>query len=186
MASSVIISFYSQGLRVIKINKDKLSEIKTNVALFIADCTCPWLTTIRSLMTLIARFMGPTWGPSGADRTQVGPMLAPWTLLSGCAGHVRIPFAHETVVRTRQLFTRYSLLDWFVPRYGTDEKSHWHPSTDCQEWKNWIYFIIVRYKILAFTLHFHTVSLSLNYWFTNSLLRILYNILQLLFANWIV
>ena len=26
---------------------------------------------------LIARFMGPTWGPSGADRTQVGPMLAP-------------------------------------------------------------------------------------------------------------
>ena len=23
------------------------------------------------------------WGPSGADRTQVGPMLAPWTLLSG-------------------------------------------------------------------------------------------------------
>ena len=32
---------------------------------------------------LIAEFMGPTWGPSGADRTQVGPMLAPWTLLSG-------------------------------------------------------------------------------------------------------
>ena len=27
--------------------------------------------------------MGPTWGPSEADRTQVGPMLAPWTLLSG-------------------------------------------------------------------------------------------------------
>ena len=27
--------------------------------------------------------MGPTWGPSGADRTQVGPMLARWTLLSG-------------------------------------------------------------------------------------------------------
>ena len=28
-------------------------------------------------------FMGPTRGPSGADRTQVGPMLAPWTMLSG-------------------------------------------------------------------------------------------------------
>ena len=26
---------------------------------------------------------GATWGPSGADRTQVGSMLAPWTLLSG-------------------------------------------------------------------------------------------------------
>ena len=34
-------------------------------------------------LTLIARFMEPTWGLSGADRTQVGPMLAPWTLLSG-------------------------------------------------------------------------------------------------------
>ena len=32
---------------------------------------------------LMARLMWPTWGPSGADRTQVGPMLAPWTLLSG-------------------------------------------------------------------------------------------------------
>ena len=32
---------------------------------------------------LIPRFMGPTWGPSGTDRTQLGPMLAPWILLSG-------------------------------------------------------------------------------------------------------
>ena len=31
--------------------------------------------------SMIARFMGPTWGPSGATRTQVGPN--PWTLLSG-------------------------------------------------------------------------------------------------------
>ena len=35
---------------------------------------------------LIARFMGPTWGTSGADRTRVGPMLVPWTLLSGGGG----------------------------------------------------------------------------------------------------
>ena len=41
-----------------------------------------WLIT-DSEWALIARFMGPTWGPSGADRTQVGPMLAAWTLLSG-------------------------------------------------------------------------------------------------------
>ena len=33
--------------------------------------------------TLITRFMGPTWGPPGAARTQAGPMLATWTLLSG-------------------------------------------------------------------------------------------------------
>ena len=34
-------------------------------------------------LTLIARLIGPTWGPSGADRTQMVPLLAPWTLQSG-------------------------------------------------------------------------------------------------------
>ena len=33
--------------------------------------------------SLMARFMGPTWGPPRADRTQVDPMWAKWTLLSG-------------------------------------------------------------------------------------------------------
>ena len=48
-----------------------------------------WLLTAPTQMeyTPIARFMGPIWGPSGADRTQVGPMLAPWTLLSGYLSH---------------------------------------------------------------------------------------------------
>ena len=34
-------------------------------------------------LALIARSMGPTWGRTGDDRTQMGPMLALWTLLSG-------------------------------------------------------------------------------------------------------
>ena len=34
-------------------------------------------------LTKIARIMGPTWGPPGSCRPQVGPMYAPWTLLSG-------------------------------------------------------------------------------------------------------
>ena len=47
---------------------------------------CGKKTTIHK-PSLLANFMGPTWGPSGADRTQVGPMLAPWTLLSGIVCH---------------------------------------------------------------------------------------------------
>ena len=39
--------------------------------------------TISQKVSLIARFMRPTWGPTGSDRTQVGAMLAPWSLLSG-------------------------------------------------------------------------------------------------------
>ena len=30
----------------------------------------------------IARFMRPTWGPRGSCRPQIGPNVAPWTLLS--------------------------------------------------------------------------------------------------------
>ena len=40
-----------------------------------------WFTQRKA--SLITRFMGTTWGPSGATRTQMGTMLVPWTLLSG-------------------------------------------------------------------------------------------------------
>ena len=30
----------------------------------------------------IAKFMGPTWGPPGSCRPQMGPVMAPWILLS--------------------------------------------------------------------------------------------------------
>ena len=42
-----------------------------------------YIYCVHNETALIARIMGQTWGPTGADRTQVGPMLAPWTLLSG-------------------------------------------------------------------------------------------------------
>ena len=37
----------------------------------------------RCMLSLLVRFMGPTWGPPGPCRPQMGPMLAPWTFLSG-------------------------------------------------------------------------------------------------------
>ena len=40
-------------------------------------------TLISSKITQIAKFLGPTWGPPGSCRPQMGPMLATWTLLSG-------------------------------------------------------------------------------------------------------
>ena len=38
-----------------------------------------------SVYTQEAKFMGPTWGPPGSCRPQMGPILTPWTLLSGHA-----------------------------------------------------------------------------------------------------
>ena len=57
------------------------------------------LLMMYGIYTLIARFMGPTWGPSGADRTQVGPMLAPWTLLSGYCW-LSVPFISQNLPRS--------------------------------------------------------------------------------------
>ena len=54
---------------------------EAQLVIYLSSC----LSDVKS--TLKPRFMGPTWGPSGADRTQVGPMLAPWTLLSGLASN---------------------------------------------------------------------------------------------------
>ena len=57
--------------------------------------------------TLIARYMGPTWGPSGADKTQVGPTLAPWTLLSGPRCHVLYPVLTVETYHAHQLVWTY-------------------------------------------------------------------------------
>ena len=40
-------------------------------------------TYILGMDAQISKFMGPTWGPPGSSRPQIGPMLVPWTLLSG-------------------------------------------------------------------------------------------------------
>ena len=40
-------------------------------------------TYIETKTSQIVRFMGPTWGTPGSCRPHMGPMLAPWTLLSG-------------------------------------------------------------------------------------------------------
>ena len=41
-----------------------------------------WIhTQAKFVVTQIARFMGPTWGPPGPCRPQMDSMLAPWTLL---------------------------------------------------------------------------------------------------------
>ena len=44
---------------------------------------CCTMKGISCMITQIAKFMGPTWGPPGSCRPQMGPMLVPWTLLSG-------------------------------------------------------------------------------------------------------
>ena len=48
-------------------------------------CVSMWCESIMLsyFISLITKFMGPTWSPPGSCRPQMGPILAPWTLLSG-------------------------------------------------------------------------------------------------------
>ena len=85
------------------------------------------------------KFMGPTWVPPGSCRPQMGPMLAPWTLLSGM-DHVELYDPHECLslcdVITCVITCIFSKKDYkntrFPPRAPTtitdgvtEEMSHW-------------------------------------------------------------
>ena len=71
----------------------------------VAQFSC---VTIPLWSSLIARFMRPTWGPSGADRAQVGPMLAPWTLLSGLVCNNKTLLRRDRETRQSQRKQRVS------------------------------------------------------------------------------
>ena len=71
---------------------------------------------------LIARFMGPTWGASGADRIQVSPMLAPWTLVSGVYKLDRTwQSVHKLCVQRMYVRSYWRIFHWFTHKYWTME-----------------------------------------------------------------
>ena len=49
----------------------------------------------------IVKFIGRTWCPPGSCRSQVGPMLAPWTLLSGMNCIMVLNFAVVYKIQTK-------------------------------------------------------------------------------------
>ena len=63
-----------------------LPYIHQNLKIILMPILSSLVTMEVSIMTnaaQIARFMAPTWAPPGSCRPQTGPMLVPWTLLSG-------------------------------------------------------------------------------------------------------
>ena len=88
------------------------------------------------LHALIARFIGRTWGPSGADRTQVGSMLAPWTLLSEW-----LPTGHEPLPKGRVLLQACCPLS--LPssrRFAHLHSTHTVKDSKCMVNACWVYF----------------------------------------------
>ena len=78
----------------------KTTQIPTRICSEV-DCCWEW-------MSPDSKVHGANMGPSGAERIQVGPMLAPWTLLSGrrqwlSTGTVRIEI---WLIEVWQLFSK--------------------------------------------------------------------------------
>ena len=67
----------------------------------------------------MAKFMRPTCGPPGACRFQVGPMLAPWTLLSGlkCRSPIFIYIYHVYPNTLSYPCLAIALASWIVTRH---------------------------------------------------------------------
>ena len=71
-------SFFSKKLMYIDFTKWWISLKFSPKSPIDSKSALVWVITSQ-----IIRFMGPTWGPPGSCRPQMGPMLAPWTSLSG-------------------------------------------------------------------------------------------------------
>ena len=82
----------------------------------------------------IAKFMGPTWGPPGSCRPQMGPMLAPWTLLSGLLAkpgsnqhYLSIGSSNGLATSRRQaiVWTNDGIVYWLIcALFGLDKLTH--------------------------------------------------------------
>ena len=77
--------FLCQKINIASDNRSQ-AIICTNVD---QDLWCPMVSPgyneyrFSAHMVPDSKVHGPTWGPPGSCRPQMGPMLAPWTLLSG-------------------------------------------------------------------------------------------------------
>ena len=88
--------------------------------------------------------MEPIWGPSGADRTQVGPMLAPWTLLSGTISAMTV-----TLLILLSSHRTYDSLYYIMPPshcgdFGLRTNTNWRSLRIAQHRIDSNYFVLVR------------------------------------------
>ena len=114
--------------------------------------------------SLIARFMGPTWGPSGADRTQVGPMMAPWTLLSGMV----CKFKKECFAYFSNVLIKFVTSKEYVKAIKTCIRP-----TDCIKWNyNWNRLISMAWNVVYHTIWTSRIMREMVEWTQNLLFKI--------------
>ena len=94
----------------------RLYNINSHIWVLIFIC----LWNSQACTSQIAKFMGPTWVPPGPCQSQMGPILAPWTLLSSkTAKQVRkqtltLLEGHFTTQENEMSHNSFAELAWFV------------------------------------------------------------------------
>ena len=89
-------------------------------------------------------FMMATWGPSGADRTQAGPMLAPWTLLSGISANRgvgswdRLTFMMKIALLVRRHLYIETVTGMQIQITDTTARSHGRVTSDLHGLSEWM------------------------------------------------
>ena len=83
----------------------------------------------------IAKFMGPTWGPPGSCRSQMGPMLTPWTLLSG------------VLFRSADVNPSFMAQWWVTGEWLTRMPPLWAEKTILQRLGDWLITCILRHLL---------------------------------------
>ena len=120
--------------------------------------------------TLIARFMGPTRGPSGADRTQVGPMLGPWTLLSGntCKDEFILKWVLTSHYNNQKVmnfgsialtFPVIGMIQWSTQYYIVLSSALFQRCRETTQYGNRLSVVICTATVGSFTIFFITVGL---------------------------
>ena len=123
----------------------------------------------------IARFMGPTWNPHGSCRPEVGPFLAPWTLLSGHqsfakASVLTISYRQVTSMKWLQLticngYSLYlkhtNILYYLLQVNYKDQTRNKHPNVPCP----YIYSRKLSIRKYA-TVHYHYLWIWYGYWYS--------------------
>ena len=95
--------------------------------------------SILPIYTQIAKFMGPAWGPPGACWPQMGPTLAPWTLLSGylSVGSLKYWISLLTNLSTNVAVPEVALIEG--PVLPNDSGSEWTSQCDSHWLRNKYY-----------------------------------------------
>ena len=107
--------------------------------------------TSTTIISLIAMFLGPAWGPSGADRTQVGPMLAPWTLLSGLSAKYSQNSYNTIMVPRNTMRCHYNTVNFLKNSHNRHPIAlPWGQGMDCLLWVwSLIYVMLLSSQVIT-------------------------------------